>query len=47
MTIEQIVSVVRDPRNTKNQKYTLFELLLIVIASTITPSVRIDVASPN
>ena len=35
MTIEQIVSVVRDPRNTKNQKYTLFELLLIVIASTI------------
>ena len=35
MIIDHIVSVVKDPRKDKNQKYTLFELILIVLSSSI------------
>ena len=35
MTFDQIVSVVTDPRKNKNQKYTLLELMLVVISSVI------------
>lgn len=35
MIVDHIVSVVKGPRKDKNQKYTLFELILIVLSSAI------------
>jgi len=35
MTLDQIVSIVTDPRKNKNQKDTLFELILVIISSII------------
>lgn len=35
MNVDHIVSVVTDPRKDKNQRYTLFELILVVLSSAI------------